>query len=284
MKYVGYTSYPTKDVPLIDPENLESASEHVPEAAIAKQAIVFMLCGLNKHFQYPVAYHFIDQKMDASDRNILLKEVIIRVSECNVKISNLTFDGLADNFAACEALGANLDANSPNFQPFFYNPHDGSRIYIVLDPCHMEKLARNTLGNKSIFFDDNDDKILWNHFVQLEKISRENGLFTHKLSRRHVEYKRNIMNVRVAAETFSESVANSMEILRKEGHPLFEDAKATIRFTNYMDKIFNVFNSRFTRNKNIFKTALDENNKSFVFSLLDECSTYLSHCKYSKPQ
>lgn len=69
MKYVGYISYPKQDVQLIEPENFESTSEQVPETAIAKQAIVFMLCGLNKYFQYPVAYHFIDQKMNVNERS-----------------------------------------------------------------------------------------------------------------------------------------------------------------------------------------------------------------------
>lgn len=284
-KYVGYITYPKNLADQMNHIESEPGNETistVPEATIAKQAIVFMLSGLNKHFNFPVAYHFIEPKMNANERLLLVKDIICKVSECGIKISNLTFDGLIDNLTMCRALGADLDVTSPNFQPFFENPYDKSRIYIVLDPCHMEKLVRNTLGNKNVFYDDNDDQIKWSHFVELEKISRENGIFTHKLSKKHIEWKRNIMNVRVAVETFSETVANSMEMLRMENHPLFIDAAPTIRFSFNMDKIFNIFNSRFQTNQNIFKAALSKNNKGEVFSFLDECSSYFESLKIFK--
>lgn len=282
MNYVGYASYPVPQTQLIDPENPECAGYEIPKSPIATQAIVFMLCGINKHFQFPFAYHFIDQKLDAIDRVELVKEVILKVSECGVKISNLTFDGLQANFAMCRQFGANLDVSSPEFQPFFENPYNNDRIYIVLDPCHMEKLIRNTLGKKEVFYDENDAEIKWSHFVELEKLSREKGLFTHKLSKKHIEWKRNIMNVRIATETFSESVANSMEILKQQGHTLFVDAGPSIQFSLNIDKLFNIFNSKVTRNSNIFKCALNKHNKQEIFQFLDECSTYLKSLKLNK--
>lgn len=284
MKYVGYVSYPERPIPIreVDPLGDVTVSQDIPEARIAKQAIVFMLSGLNKHFKFPVAYHFIDQKIDSDDRVNLLTEVIDKVSECGVNISNLTFDGLRANFTMCQKLGANLDITSPEFKPFFENPFNQSKIHIVVDPCHMEKLLRNTLGRRYVLYDDNDAEIKWSHFEELEKLSRENNLFNHKLSKKHMEWRHNIMNVRIAVETFSESVGNAMQILKQEGHRLFVDAEPTIRFTYMADKLFNIFNTTLIRNGNNFKSALNDNNRQVIFQFLDFCSTYLKSLQVMK--
>lgn len=107
---------------------VEAVEEHVPEdqnndnnedKIQVKQIILFFLNGININFQHPVAYYPID-KLDAAQRKeILLKIITAVTSECNIRISNVTFDGLACNAKMCNMLGADLDVNSPSFQPFF---------------------------------------------------------------------------------------------------------------------------------------------------------------------
>lgn len=274
MDYEGFITYGMNEKHVQDEEGNEDK-----KLPVARKSLIFMLSGINKHFQFPVAYHFVDA-LTADELVYLVKEVITKVSQCGVKISNLVFDGDRKNVAMCELLGANLDVYDPNFAPFVENPHDKSRIYLMLDPSHMEKLMRNLLGSHSILYDGDDNKIEWKYFVELEKMSREgNILKTHKLTRKHIEFQRNKMNVRLAVETFSNSTGDTMSILREQGHPQFIDSDATIKFVYLMDKLFDVFNSRNVRNDNVYKTALSVRNKREIFEFIDMCKEYLKKLK-----
>lgn len=130
MDYVGYINY----------------GEKTDGRTIAKQAIVFLLNGIEVYLEFPVAYRFINELV-ASERSILLDKVISTVTRCGVKIMNITFDGNTANVPACELLGAKLKINCKqttcDFKPFIENPINKEKIYIILDPCHMEKLIRN---------------------------------------------------------------------------------------------------------------------------------------------
>lgn len=154
-----------------------------------------------------------------------------------IKIRNITFDGLAINIAMCELLGADLDVASPMFQSFFANPLNNEKIYIILDPCHMEKLVRNTLANKKVIFNNKNEKIEWKFFELLYSCSREYDMKTHKITKKHLQWKRNAMNVRLAGETMSQSVANSFKYLSEQNHPDFQNVGASIEFIQIMNVI-----------------------------------------------
>lgn len=66
------------------------------EKMIAKQAIVFMLNGINVNFEFPISYHFINE-LNSMQRKDLLSEIIARITECGIKITNVTFDGNNNN-------------------------------------------------------------------------------------------------------------------------------------------------------------------------------------------
>lgn len=70
----------------MDDEGNEIPLEKLP---IARKTIIFMLSGINKRFQFPFAYHFVDA-LKANYLAELVIDVIIQVSKCGVKISNLT--------------------------------------------------------------------------------------------------------------------------------------------------------------------------------------------------
>lgn len=261
-EYIGYPTYPPssasefisfddmKKLGNKDETENNGSSDVVDEPSkkkpslLATRALVFMLSGVNKKFHFPVVYHFV-KGVKSKDLYELTRDVIMNVSEQGVVISNLTFDGAKTNFAMCNFLGANLNASSDEFQPYFPNPFDNSKIiYIIADPSHMLKLMRNLLGNHKILLDDNENKIKWSFFDDLQKNSTKGDLLTHKLTKKHTdEWVRNKMNVRLACETYSESVANSMKMLRISKHPQFQDSEPTERFTDIMDKAFDILNS-----------------------------------------
>ena len=79
----------------------------------------------------------------------------------------------------------------------------------------------------------------------LQSIQEEEGLkFANKLSKGHVKYHRHKMNVKIAAQTLSSSVADALEFLMNAGHPNLQDAAGTIKFLRVIDKIFDLLNSR----------------------------------------
>lgn len=245
---------------------------------VAKQALVYILNGIDVNFEYPIAYFFINT-LKANQRANILDDIIKEVTKCGIKITNVTFDGYSGNVPMCEILGANLDVFSDHFKPFINNPSNNEKIYITPDACHMEKLVRNTLASKKVFYDANNNRIEWRYIEALHEYTLNHDFRTHKLTKKHVHFKRNIMNVRIAAQTFSLSVANSIQFLMEQNVPEFQDAWPTIKFIRRMDKLFNVFNSRQLDDKNIFKRALSASNKRIIFDFLTECIEFFKTLK-----
>lgn len=225
-EYVGFEDHIDNNQP--NSFNLENSAAD-KKSAIARQAITFILNGINCHFEFPVAY-FLIHKLNSFQRKNLVNEIITNITQCNIRIANLTFDGHPCNISMCNLFGAIIDvSNSSQLKTYISNPVNGEKIYLIFDPCHMEKLVRNTLAIKKVFYDDHDEKIEFKYFERLYEFSKKNGFHTHKLSKRHMQWKQNMMSVRVAVETFSESVAKSMQFLMEQKHPDFVDAGPTIR-------------------------------------------------------
>lgn len=229
-----------------------------------------MLSGMNKSFQFPVGYHFVNG-LGSLALSELVTEVIMKVSQTGVIISNLTFDGAKENLKMCEILDANLNPLDDNFKPYIISPYNDRIIYLIFDPSHMEKLMRNLLGNHRILFDENGNQIEWKYFVDLYEISKDGNLLTHKLTRKHTkEFHRNKMNMRLAVETYSTSVADSFQILREKGHNMFINSYTTEMFTRRIDKMFDIFNSRDTPHTNIYKRPLNSENKREIYEFIEE--------------
>lgn len=245
------------------------------ENVVAKAAIVFILKGIETNFEYPVAYHFIHE-LKAAERKTLVIDIVSAVTKCDIKISNLTFDGLAANATMCKLLTANLNVFHNDVKTFILNPITNERIFIILDPCHMLKLTRNVLASKKIFFvGKKGRKVEWRFIESLYEFSKNQSLRAHKLTRKHIQWDRNPMNVRLAAQTFSDSVADNLQFLMEQNVPEFQGAEATIDFIRKMNKLFDIFNSRHSNHTNIFKTILSVNNKRIVFDFLAEMIKYI---------
>lgn len=270
LKYIGYANFGG------DAEDPENPGKH--KVNVARQAIVFLLNGIDVNLEIPVAYYLIGE-LKSNDRSKLMNEVIAMVSRCDIKITNMTFDGLAGNVAACEMLGANLDVKSKKFQPFIVNPITKEKTFIILDPCHMEKLVRNRWAACRVFFDRSGNKIEWRFIEELYKYTNENDFRTHKIGKKHIEWKRNAMNVRLAVETFSESTARSIQFLMEQNISEFQGAHATIDFILRMDKLFNIFNSKNSNHENIFKRALSPTNNRIIFDFCLDSIKFFKHLK-----
>lgn len=268
-KEIGYVTYgKNSDITENKTENLR----------VATQAIVYMLVGINKHFKFPICYHFIDS-LNATEKKQLTTEVIEKITPCGIEIANLTFDGHKSNLAMCRGLQANLDTDSEDFKPYFNNPVNGKKIHLIFDACHMIKLLRNTLASKQTIFDEHDNEIKWSFFEELERLGKEKKFPYQKLSKKHIQWEASKMNVKIAVETLSSSVADFMEYLLSRKHPQFVNAAPTIRFIRMADKLFDIFNSRNMRNNNLFKRPLNSENIRIVLSFFEECESYFKSLK-----
>lgn len=265
MEYTGYANYGTEST-----------------RTIAKQAIVFLLNGIEVSFEFPLCYYFIHE-LKAPERQKMLEPVIAAVTDCEIKLTNITCDGLSSNIPTFELLGASLTVNckgsNRNLKPFIVNPINEQKIFIILDPCHMEKLVRNRLASCGVFFLKNGDKIEWRFIEELYKFSCTNDFRCHKLTKKHIEWRQRSMNVSLAVETFSESTARSIEYLMNLNVPQFQDAQATIDFIRRMNVLFDIFNSKCSADRNIFKRNLCPENKRIVFDFIKETAEIFKQLK-----
>jgi len=221
----------------------------VPEA---KNALVFLLVGVNGYWKLPIGYFLIDGLSGNKRANILEKAVEL-ISQTEVKLNSLTFDGASVNMTMVSTLGADL-----NNVTYIMNSYTNEPIYIFLDAAHMIKLVRNAWGdstykttekNQSVRIlkelrNSNKQLIKWAYIEKLYYIENEKGLRAGtKLTKRHLHYSNEKMNVRLAAQTLSKSVADALAFLKTE-ESYFEDVDATVEFITYMNNAFDILNSR----------------------------------------
>ena len=67
----------------------------------------------------------------------------------------------------------------------------------------------------------------------------------NKLTKKHIIWEKHKMNVKMAAQTLSASVASAIDFLHDDiDHSDFEDSESTTSFIKRMDVAFDLLNSR----------------------------------------
>ncbi|KAL3182393.1 hypothetical protein MRX96_034667 [Rhipicephalus microplus] len=248
-KVVGYVDFGTG----LDDDGL-------PEAA---NACVFMIVGINVRFKMPVGYFLIDS-LTGAERAELAKQCIEKLASVKAEVVSLTFDGASSNFTMARCLGAQLRVDCEQISSSFVNPADDAKnVYIILDACHMIKLVRNSLANLSYIVDAEGKHIKWAYIVTLEALQRSEGLrLGNKLTKVHVQWEKQKMKVRYAAQALSSSVADALDFCENVLKlPQFRGASATSKFVRVFDHLFDLFNSRnpFSRS---YKAPLRKQNEA----------------------
>lgn len=87
------------------------------------------------------------------------------------------------------------------------------------------------------------------------------------------------MNVKIAAQTFSENVATTMETFLISKDRLFAGCTATIRFIRNMNKLFDIFNAKHVDSNNPWKVGLTKENSEEIFSFLNDMIHYIKSLK-----
>ena len=269
-RYVGYVDMGTE---LDDSSGLP----------LAKEALVFMIVALKEYWKMPVGYFLIDG-LGGDERANLVRICVQKLQKCGVHVVSLTFDGCSANSSMIRCLGASLDVNDP--KPFFDNPADKTqKIGIFYDACHMLKLMRNLLAEKHVLIDCDGGVIKWEFIKSLHELQSTEGLRAgNKLHERHIQWMKQKMKVKLAAQTLSSSVADSLEFcMNSLKLSQFKGCEATIKFIRIIDRLFHALNSRNPLARG-YKSPLKLSNEASWRSFLHESNDYLRGLKLSNNQ
>lgn len=270
-KHVGYTDH---------------GSQNENSGVYAKEVLVFMLNCANGRWKLPVGYFFISS-MDGVEKANLVNACLQFLHSSGVQILSLTFDGAPSNLRMCENLGASFN-NPSNLKTWFQHPCSQEKIYIFFDPPHALKLIRNALGVYKIIMNADGKQVKWSHFENLVNIHTMEKLHPGcKVTKRHLDWRREKMRVKLAAQTFSDSSARAMQYLREKPPTHVpenfdtEDSTATEEFFSTFNNIFDIMNSR-NRYGKYFKKGLQPENETFIFSELIRVKNYILGLKNLK--
>jgi len=244
-------------------------------APLAKNALVIMLVAVNDHWKVPVAHFFINGLTGKEQAN-LVSQCLLKLHEIGVNVISLTCDGPSAHLTMLKELGASI--NPDNMNSSFPHPADPHKlVWAFLDACHMLKLARNCLGTLKTMRDSSQRVISWKYIENLYELQKQEGLrLANKLSRKHIEWKTNIMKVNTAAQTLSSSVADAIEFCREELKlPEFQGSEGTCIFIHTLDQLFDLLNSRNPLARN-YKAPMHPAREAAFLPFLEKTSNYLT--------
>ena len=170
-----------------------------------------MACGLQKPWHVPIAY-FLTNNVNGEILKLLIYEVINLLTEKRAEVSAVIFDGASKNISMAEKLGCNIKKLESSFP---HSSKTNEKVHVVLDICHMLKLARNAFADIKIFCTSSGEKISWEYVLALYRTQKKDVLYlANKLKSKHVEWRNHNVKVSVAAQTLSHSVSAAITFLR----------------------------------------------------------------------
>ena len=253
-----------------------------PGPQVATHAMVIMCTNVFEAWKIPLSYFLIGNSFSGMQRAKLVDEAIMRLKETGAIITNIVCDNTAVNITMLKILGA--DISHENLNPVLSIKNvDGSQIYAYMDPPHLLKLTRNTLGDYKVLIDGEGRKIEWTYIMNLHRLQQETQIhLCNKLKKPHVAFRKNPMSVKLAAQTLSKSVADSLQFCCTDLRlPEFANAEATVDFITCFDLLFDVMNSR-SRREQYSKAVLRESNKHIWMETLRKASIYIQGLKHAE--
>ncbi len=221
------------------------------ETDVATEALVFMVVGLQGHWKAPISY-YLTNTLSPDTQKVLILHALEELHERGIRVLCITMDGHASNISMCTQLGCQLKANPHEpLKTFFSHPVTGENVFVMMDACHMLKLARNMLQAYSPI-KSSIGQISWTHIVQLNDIQIKDGLHAaNKLTGKHIFFDSQKMKVSLAAQTLSRSVTVALSTLRDLGYPEFKHCEATAEFIEVVLSANMVINKMLSFNANI---------------------------------
>lgn len=108
---------------------------------VATEALVFMVVGLQGHCKAPIAY-YLTNSLSPETQRVLLCHTLEELHAHGIQVLCVTMDSHASNVSMCNQHGCELkgDPCEPLKTSF---PHSvtGHNVFVMVDACHMLKLA-----------------------------------------------------------------------------------------------------------------------------------------------
>ena len=242
-------------------------------AKVATEALVFMVVSMNDSWKLPVGYFFANS-LSAEEKSNLVKKCLTLLHSVGVDVKSLTFDGAGTNIKMAHIFGSRLTLG--DIKHTFPHPVTSEDVCIILDASHMVKLIRNLLGDKKKLIDGNGNVIRYELIENLHNLQNSTGIhLRNKLRSAHMQYFKKKMNVRLATQMLSNSVADAIEFCTKSKIDGFEDSEATVTFIRTINRLFDVFNTRNLLGFG-YKKPLSDENYSEIVNQLSKDRNYLS--------
>jgi hypothetical protein len=270
-KYGNYAGF-------VDCGNLRPSSDD----SLATEALVFMAVGLTGNWKFPVAY-FLADHLSGDVQAEIVKQLICVLTEAGMIVHGVVCDGSYANQATATLLGCRM---LPGYtQSHFPHPLDpNEKVYFIFDACHLIKLVRNCLATFGTIYHDGQP-ISWSYIEKLYKYQQKDNLYlANKLKTKHIQWQRHKMNVKVAVQALSSSVADAIDFLREDLHLAdFAGSEKTTEFIRTVDKLFDYLNSRTPKAKG-YKQPMNRFNLDSREKWLQETKKYFEALKDGKGQ
>ena len=151
----------------------------------------------------------------------------------------------------------------------------------MFDPPHLIKLVRNALGSWQKLVDDEGNLICWQHIANLYEHQKKYGFtLANKITKQHVNFEKNKMKVKYAAQLVSNSVANSLLTMCQLKYEGFDNVEGTVKYLRTFDRIFDIMNSRSTA-EYYGKAPLQSRNEQEWKSVFNDSVRYICNLKTS---
>jgi hypothetical protein len=251
------------------------------QRALAKNALFYMVNGINFKLKMPIAYALIDKL--SGPRKAELTKQMIRIIFTHGKgiVKVVVFDGDPAHFTMVEHLGGSfkiLDITAGKVKTSFRIEGLDWDIFLMLDLNHMLKLIRNHLESKESinisrnftqvfskpqlkellgrFYNDsimqmleNDSaaerNITWKSLQKLHDYQEDAGIrLDNKITKHHINFRSKIMSVRLCAQTLHDKTGDSL--LQCEFDLNLRDFKGSVYTAltfKIIHRIFSIFNS-----------------------------------------
>jgi hypothetical protein len=237
-------------------KKFKSFEAHLQKEEVDEQVATHILAvcvrGIFMKLEYPLG-HFPTKGISAEELYNVIWKAVRLLMEIELKVVLMVSDGMSTNRKFFKFHKHNT--NTKNGVVYkVRNLCDPSRtIWFMSDVCHLLKTTRNcwehSSKNGTRHLEVNGYHILWSHLISLyEKSQAESGLYIgKKLKLEHVKLNPfSRMNVRLAAQVLSKSVADLFKVFRECEEPVnvYADTTETERFCRFFNRFFDCLNTR----------------------------------------
>ncbi|KAK8759584.1 hypothetical protein V5799_002784 [Amblyomma americanum] len=217
-------------------------ADNVP---LATEALVFMAVGIAAPWKMPFGY-FLNAGLSGEVLKNLLLEAIHCITECGLSVVAAVCDCLGANVSMAKLLGCHVHEQSyDDLKTFFPHPQNKhQKIFMIFDAYHGIKLLRNLLSDKGALVSSSYGTVQWRYIACLQELQDVDKLHAaDELPRARINSYREVMKVKLAAQTFSSSVSKALKFASKLQLRDFADCSGTAKFIDLVDRAFQQLNS-----------------------------------------